>query len=168
MRIPKRRGEQYRQLKQQQDHYLTQAKIDRLQAELQDLIKRQRPIAIAELQRTQEMGDLSENAGYQAAKGILRRMNSRILSLEERIKQAIVIDETDPDGIIRIGSKVTVQVRDTVMSFQILGSQETNPAKGYISHNSPLGLALIGKRAGESVSITAPSGEVTYAITSVS
>ncbi len=150
MRVPRRKKEEEaRQLKSVRDNHLTQAKIDKMKQTLDWLKTTEKPRAIKELQHTQEMGDLSENAGYQAAKRHLRRTNSRILSLEERIKNAIPI-KTGKSDTIQLGSMVTLS---TDFTYQILGQAEADPKNGKISHKSPLGSVLMGKRAGDMVKI---------------
>lgn len=115
--------------------------VERLKASL--------PAMRTEVARTQEMGDLSENAAYQEAKHHLRRTASRIAGLEERLMSAIPIEAGTNDGQVRIGSNVTVSDGAVERTYQILGSQETDPMKGRISYLSPLGAALMGKREGD-------------------
>ncbi len=123
---------------------------------------------MAEVRRLAEMGDFSENFGYQNAKALLRRINSRIDSLKERIKNAIPIKAgNSADGVIHLGSTVTVFVNAKPMSFEIVGSLETNPSRGRISHNSPIGVALIGHKAGDEVVFHGPAGDVVYQIVEV-
>lgn len=168
MRVPKRRGELLRRTKQTQgDNYLSKKKIQRLKDELEDLEKNQRPEAVKEVQRTGEMGDFSENAAYQMAKGRLRRINSRITSLTERLKVAIPIEEGSPDGIIGIGSRIAVEVNGLEKEFEIVGSQEANPMRGKISIHSPLGKLLIGKIIGDHVELNVSERVVRYEIKTV-
>jgi transcription elongation factor GreA len=152
MRVPQRKSQQLAQTKKTQDHHLTQEKIDRLERELARLLETDRHVAKAEVQRTQEMGDLSENAAYQEAKWKLRRINSRITSIQERLRYAVVIQPSN-DGTVQIGSKVTIQQGGTERTYEILGSQEVDLARGRISHNSPLGCRLIGKQVGDEIEI---------------
>ena len=154
MQVPKRKGEEMRKLQMQTDNQVTSAKLHRMEKELKDLTENQRPEAILEVQRTQEMGDLSENAAYQEAKWRLRRINSRILSLTERINNAIVIEESIDNTIVSLGSTVVLESDSDKRRFQIVGAQETDPAHGRISHSSPLGSSLIGKIVGESVEMS--------------
>lgn len=165
MRIPTRKGELDRAaLAEPEDRHLTSAAIERFKQEVIDLEKRQRPEAVAEVRRLAEMGDFSENFGYQNAKALLRRINGRIESLKERIKMAIPIQSGSADGTIRLGSTVTVFVNAKPMTFELVGSLETNPSRGRISHNSPLGLALLGHKADEEVVFDGPVGKVVYQI----
>lgn len=148
MRLPTRQSEILQRTKKVSDAFLSPAAIQRYKDEWQDLIKRKRPEAIKEVQRTAEMGDFSENAAYQMAKGRLRQINSRITSLEEKIKQAVVI-KPNTTGKISLGSTVTFEINEKETTYQILGVQEANPARGKISHLSPLGALFLGKTIGE-------------------
>ena len=150
MQIPKRRSEEQRRALQRTDHLLTPEAIERIKNTLLRL-KKKRPNLVEEISRTQAMGDLSENAGYQDAKSRLRRNNSRILSLEDRIKNAIPILIGASDGTIRIGSTVTCESNGREQTFTILGSQESDPAKGRISYSSPLGAQLMGMQIGQHI-----------------
>lgn len=138
-----------------------------MQRQLEDLVKVQRPEAAAEVTRTAEMGDLSENAAYQEAKHRLRRINSRALILEERLKQAIPIEQGSTDGKISIGSEVTVLVDETQKGLRIVGSQETNPMQGLISHLSPLGKLLLGHQVGDKLILETDNRETEYQIIEV-
>lgn len=167
MRLPIRRGE--KENRKLLDLHLTPAAIQRLQRELDDLEKRVLPTASAEMRRTAEMGDLSENAAYQHAKDTVRRTNNRILSLRTRITQAIPI-QTGPNqfGRVTIGSTVTVVSGGTEKMYEIVGSQETSPGRGKISHASPLGMALLGHKVGDIVRITTTDNRtVSYRIASI-
>lgn len=167
MRVPTRRSEVWRESQIINDPYLTPAKIKATQTELDDLLKRQRQPAADEVARTAQMGDLSENAAYQFAKQNLRRINARILMLEDRLKQAIPIDQNNADGKIKIGSTVDLLTASTRVTYEILGSAESNPFKGRISYSSPLGQLLIGKQLGDKIELTTPSGKTIYEIISV-
>lgn len=163
MRVPQRRSEILQSTKKISDNYLTKEKIKKLQSELQDLEKNQRLAAANEVRRLAELGDFSENAAYQIAKWRLRQINSRITSLQERIKNAIPI-ETPTSGKIAIGSTVTVETTGRQFTYQILGSQETNPSRGQISHLSPIGMALLGHREGDLITVKIQSKNVEYRI----
>lgn len=152
MQIPKRRAQALK-IHESESPYVTKEKLVRYEAELRDLEKHLRPPVVEELSRAVRMGDLSENAEYQDAKSRLARMDGRIFSLKEKIKNAVVIDERATDGVIRIGSTVTVYSEAGAKTYQIVGPQETNPTKGRISHLSPLGSALLNHRAGDSVQV---------------
>lgn len=167
MRLPTRKSEKERLLRQEIDNYLTPAKIERMRQELDDLVKHKRAPAADEVARTAQMGDLSENAAYQFAKQNLRRINDRITILEERLKHAIPIDQGPSDGKIRIGSTVTLRSNGKELTFEILGSSESNPSNGRISYSSPLGVALIGKSVGDVAILKTARGETSYEIIAI-
>ncbi len=168
MRVPTRRGEQLAQTKKSNDAFLTPAAIQRMRDEIVRLEKEERPPAAEELRRTAAMGDLSENAAYSYAKAQLRRINNRIDSLKLRVANAIPIETgTGDDGRARIGSTVVVASGGRQMTFEIVGSQETNPLRGRISYLSPIGAALMGKTAGETAVVPVGGNEVAYVINEV-
>lgn len=153
MRVPKRKAEEdKRLLADEPDHHLTKAAISGLEKRLRDLKQNQRPKAIQEVQRTAEMGDFSENTAYQEAKWKLRRINTQILSIEERLKRAIPIESgTDDSGRIRIGSTVLVYHNGKQSEYEIVGSTETDPSRGRISHASPLGSTLLDHKTDDTI-----------------
>jgi len=151
----------------QQDNYITQEKADQYQQNLDRLIKEVRPKLSKEVQRLAELGDFSENAAYQMAKGKLRGINNKILELKNRLDQAILIIQNPADGTIAIGSKVTVESEGQKFNYQILGSQETDPRLGKISHLSPFGSALIGHQKNDLIEIEINNKLVKYKIIDV-
>ncbi len=152
MQLPKRPKELEAQQKKKLDPHLTPAAIERLKKELKDLEENKLPALAAEMRRTGANGDFSENAEYQHAKHELRRANSRIIMLKTKIRDAIPIEkEKNSDGRITIGSLVQLRVNDKDVKYEIVGSDETNPAEGRISHQSPLGQALLNHKAGDIV-----------------
>lgn len=165
MQIPKRRGETLRR-QVEPDRYLTPEKIERLKDELRDLETRQRREAADETRRLAEMGDLSENAGYQVAKQNLRRINARILSLKDRIATAIPIQSGD-GSTVQIGSTVTVEADGKSFTYEILGSQESDPSRGKISHLSPIGSALIGHVVGDEITVKSNDAVKTYRVVDI-
>src|SRR3990167_8023281 len=146
MRLPIRKPGKYARLKP--DQYLTQAKYDELKAGLEKL-KIRRPRAAEEVKRLAEMGDFSENAAYQIAKGRLRGLNQKILEIEDHLRRAIIIKQDKNTAAVQLGTEVTIQALGKQKTYLILGSAETNPAKGIISHDSPVGAALMGRRVGD-------------------
>jgi len=167
MQVPQRRSELNRKYAGDGDNFLSAEAIAALEDELRGL-ERALPAAKEELNRTREMGDLSENAAYQEAKRRLLGMNGRILVIKEKLKNAIVIEPgAGAGGKVRIGSAVTVSVADRRREYEITGSQETDPTSGKISHLSPLGSALIGRVAGDVVIIETNGRKATYRIESV-
>src|SRR3989338_4573249 len=161
MRLPIRKPGKYARLKP--DQYLTQAKYDELKAGLEKL-KIRRPRAAEEVKRLAEMGDFSENAAYQIAKGRLRGMNQKILELAEQLKLAVIIKPAGPGGIVRLGARVPVFTDGRGKTFLILGSAGTDPSQGIISHKSPTGSGLMGRRAGDKIKIKIADKLIEYKI----
>ena len=150
MRLPIRKGGKYTFIKP--DPYLTSAKAEELKKRLERLEKVAQPRAIKEVSRLAEMGDFSENAAYQMAKGKLRGINQEIIELREYLNQAIIIKPSQ-SGRVELGSRVEVDMDGQTKSFFILGSEETNPSEGIISHHSPLGAALLGRQVGDKINL---------------
>jgi len=150
MRLPIRKGGKYTFIKP--DPYLTSAKAEELKKRLERLEKVAQPQAIQEVSRLAEMGDFSENAAYQMAKGKLRGINQEIIELREYLNQAIIIKPSQ-SGRVELGSRVEVDMDGQTKSFLILGSEETNPSEGIISHHSPLGATLLGRQVGDEINL---------------
>ena len=150
MRLPIRKGGKYTFIKP--DPYLTSAKAEELKKRLEWLEKVAQPQAIKEVSRLAEMGDFSENAAYQMAKGKLRGINQEIIELHEYLNQAIIIKPSQGDRV-ELGSRVEVNMDGQTKSFLILGSEETNPSEGIISHHSPLGATLLGRQVGDEINL---------------
>jgi transcription elongation GreA/GreB family factor len=138
-----------------------QEKLARLKASLPDLIE--------ETGRTAAYGDRSENFEYQDAKGRLRRTHRQILTIEDQLKRIVpIIPGKNTAGRAGLGSTVIIETTKGAHStFQIVGPRETNPAKGRISHESPLGRALMGRIKGEKIIIQTPSGAQEYRVVEI-
>ena len=145
---------------------ITQVGLNALQAELTELVEVRRPQLVDRLSIARSMGDLSENSDYQSAKEDLSFVDGRIAELEELVKNAQVVAPSNNDKI-DLGHAVTVQVNGTKTEFQIVGEWEADPAKKKISHSSPLGQSLMGKKIGEKVEVAAPAGKIAYTIVSI-
>ena len=113
------------------------------------------------------MGDLSENGYYKASRQRLTFIDARLRRLANILKRAKIV-HTANTGFIDIGSTVTLQVKGTEITYSIVGGYESNPIEHSISHISPLGKSLMGKRAGDTVEVKAPAGVMTYTVVSVS
>lgn len=150
MQIPYRTPGKYSQIKT--DPFLTVAKLEELKNKLARL-KKSHPTAAAEVRRLAELGDFSENVEYQLAKGKLRGLNNAILTVERQIIDARIIAPAKQKNIVQIGHTVTIVCAGREKKYQLLGSAETNPAKGIISHHSPIGAALIGRQLNDKVKI---------------
>ncbi|MFA4943018.1 MAG: GreA/GreB family elongation factor [Patescibacteria group bacterium] len=162
MQVPTRRADKLPRTKS--DPHITAEKFRELQKKLERMIKINRPRESEEVKRLALMGDFSENAGYQLAKSRLRSLNYRILEIEDLLKRAEIIAPQENKNIVQLGNSVTVEVNGKTKDYRILGSNETNPTTGIISHNSPLGSALIGKKIGEVIDIQLADKIVKYKI----
>lgn len=138
---------------------LTPEAIERLKRTLHCLQKTDRPKIVEDLSHALTLGDFSENAEYQDSKARLSRIDGRIFSIEERIRNAIVIDAGASDTI-RVGGTVTFRLAGKEKTYRIVGSQESDPSRGNISYLSPLGKALLGRTVGESYAYHAPNGSI--------
>ena len=133
---------------------LTKKDIALMEAELEDRHLNVRPKIMEEVKRTREFGDLSENYEYKAAKQAQRRNDSRVRYLQSMIKTAQVIDEDGGDGI-RLYDRVTLYLPedDETMVIQVVSTVRIEPDAGYISMESPLGRAVLGKKPGDTVTV---------------
>jgi transcription elongation factor GreA len=145
---------------------ITEKGLNELKAELSDLKDIKRPALVERLSIARSMGDLAENSDYISAKEELSFMDSRIDELEDLVKEAKVAVPVGFDKI-GFGHTVTVMINSSTTSFQIVGEPEADPAKRKISHSSPLGLALMGKKVGDKVEVEAPVGKILYTIVSI-
>jgi transcription elongation factor GreA len=146
---------------------LTYDGLKRLEEELQDLkVVRRRDVA-AKIKEARGQGDLSENAEYDAAKEEQAEIEARIVLLEKMLRNAEVIDEEDLNqDNISVGSRVKVLDIEYNEEFEysIVGSTEADPVNGRISNESPLGLALLARKLGDTVTYEAPDGTIQFRI----
>jgi transcription elongation factor GreA len=161
MRQPIRKADKY--LRGKPDPKITAAKFKELTADIERMKKIRLPLA-AEVKRLAAMGDFSENAAYQIAKGRLRGLNQRLLDVADHLANAEIIQPRQNKSNIGLGNLVTVACGGKTKTFEILGSTETDPARGIISASSPLGNALLGRRVGETVTVKLANKTVEYKI----
>jgi len=145
-------------------YYVTKERLAELRAEHGDLKTRKRREVAERLKNAKEFGDLSENSEYTEAKEEQEHVERRIFELDEILKQASVIKEGGQAEQVRMGSTVNVRFGETIVTYRVVGSDETRPEEGKISNESPLGTALLGKRVGDSFSVRTPSGERAYTV----
>jgi transcription elongation factor GreA len=149
--------------------YLTPAGIAALEKDLERLKKRL-PALAEEAARTAAYGDRSDNAEYKQAKGALRGTRRHIYGIEDQLKRVVAIQPgTNADGTVRQGSVVNLLDlgEKKEKRFEILGASETDPMRGRISDQSPLGKALVGRAVGDVVTIKTEKGEKEYRILKV-
>jgi transcription elongation factor GreA len=144
--------------------YITKDGLKKLKDELKELVEVKRPEIARDIQSAREMGDISENAAYDEAKREQGVVEGRISELEDIIKRAEIVESKKTNGKVVVGSKVTVHVDGDNEEYHIVGGPEADPLDKKISHESPLGSALMGKKTGEKVHIEAPLGKLTYTI----
>jgi len=164
MQVPIRKPGKYTHLKP--DPHLTEGKFNEIKNKLQRL-KEIRPEAAREVRRLAELGDLSENAAYQIAKGRLRGINQEMLELEDHLHSAIIIKQDEYTDTVKLGHKVTAEIAGKQITYLILGSSETNPSEGIISSSSPIGSALLGHKAGDKVKINQKNKIIEFQIIKV-
>ena len=133
---------------------LTKKDLEMMEAELEDRRLRIRPAIMEEVKRTREYGDLSENYEYKAAKQAQRRNDSRMRYLENMIKTAQIVEESTNDGV-KLYDKVTLYVPedDEEMVIQVVSVVRVAPDSGFLSMESPLGKAVLGKKVGDVVEV---------------
>jgi len=165
MQVPKRKSEERNTFKA--DHFITRAKFDELQKQLEKFIKNIRPEAMQEVNRLAQTGDFSENYPYQMAKGRLRGINQRIFELEDAIKKAKIIEPSQNTNVVQIGHTITLEMDNKKKIYQILGSTESKPTEGKISYLSPLGAQLLGRQVGEIITLKLADKRVDYKITKI-
>ena len=145
--------------------------LENLKSELEDLKNIQRPKVVAAIAEARSHGDLKENAEYHAAKEQQGLIEGRVLTINDLIARANVIDVTkiDNDGKVIFGSTVKVQDLETnkIISYRLVGQDEADIKKNLIFYRSPIGKALIGKNKHDMVSVSTPSGERNFEIKDV-
>lgn len=153
----------------EQDLVLTRAGYDEMQRELSEIITVKRPEVIERIREARQIGDLTESFDYEDAKRLQALLEARLRELKAILAHASVVDDTKRSGIIGIGSEVTVRDLEEgdLDHYTVVGSTESSPAEGRISHESCVGSALMGKKAGDTVLVYAPGGVVKYEIVSV-
>ena len=146
---------------------LTQEGYKKLQQEIEELSTVRRREVAERIRIAREFGDIAENAEYDSAKNDQAHLEARIATLEERLRAARVIDESEITAdVVSIGA--TVRLRDVgankTVEYQIVGSAEANPAENKLSNESPVGKAIIGRKKGETVEVSAPRGALKFKI----
>ena len=150
---------------------LTKERLGQLEEEL-NYLKTTRELEVAELLKVaRSFGDLSENSEYDEAKNEQSKLYGRIAEVENILAHAVLIDDADIEhDVVGLGSSVELEDLEfgDVDKYEIVGSQEANPAVGRISDDSPIGRAILGKKAGATVTVDAPGGALQFKIMSVS
>ena len=144
-----------------QPNYLTPEGEAKLKAELEDLKGPKRDELSKRLRSAIQMGDLSENADYHKAKEDQGFLEGRIQELEAILRNAVLIEKSQNTGVVSIGSHVTLQEDGSdPETYHLVGSTEADPRKGRISHESPIGRAIIDKKVGDVAEAETPGGKI--------
>ncbi len=144
----------------------TKEGYDKLKNEYQELLV-QRPVAVEDLKKARELGDLSENGYYKAARSKLSFIDNRLQVIKFHLRAAVVVEVVN-SKMVGIGSVVTLSDGKKSMTFNIVGDLEADPGQGKLSLLSPIGRAIAKKSAGNEIKIETPKGGVVYKIVSVS
>jgi transcription elongation factor GreA len=149
--------------------FITKEGLAKLQSELEQLLSVRREEVASAIKRAREMGGTDNNAEYEDAKNDQAFVEGRILTLENIVKNAVVIESPAQPGVVELGDKVLTQNQDgKIEQFTIVGSTESNPADGKISNESPVGQTLLGKKIGDKVEVHTPAGNIKLLILEVS
>ena len=143
--------------------FITKEGLAKLKDELKELLEVKRPEVAKRIQSARENGDISENAEYDSARQEQSYVEGRIAELEEITRNAKVGTPKN-EGIVALGCTVTVHIDGDKEIFHIVGAPEANPLEKKISHESPLGIALTGKKVGDKIDVEAPVGKLTYTV----
>jgi len=147
--------------------YLSEEALVKLRQDLNDLKTRKRQEIAERLEHAKSLGDLSENAEYQETKEEQALVEQRIAELEERMREAVVMEKPTRTDKVGVGSTVRVKMDGEELIYMIVGSEEADPAAGKISNESPLGKAFLGRKQGEKVEVRTPAGAVVYTIVEI-
>ncbi|MGD2026355.1 MAG: transcription elongation factor GreA [Anaerolineales bacterium] len=144
-----------------EEYYLTKDGAEKMRDELEDMKSRQREELSKRLRFAIQQGDLSENADYHKAKEDQAFLEGKIREYEEILAGAKIIKEGNSNGVVDIGTHITIQ-EDSFPEekYYMVGPKEANPQEGRISHESPIGKALIGHKVGDVVKVKTPAGEM--------
>ena len=137
---------------------------EKLKNELNHLINVKRKEIAGRIEKAKELGDLSENAEYHEAKDAQGFNEGRISKINGLLKNVVVVKNNNSRDKVAMGSKVTIIEGKKEKNFTIVSLNECDPAEGKISNESPIGLALLNKKKGDSVEINTPRGVLTYKI----
>ncbi|MFA6365557.1 MAG: transcription elongation factor GreA [Candidatus Paceibacterota bacterium] len=149
-------------------NYLTQDRYDEIVTEVEQMKTEGRKAVAERLRHAKDLGDLSENAEYQTAREDQSRLEGRINEYEELIRNSSIIKKEAVGVTVRIGSNVKIKKGSQMIQYAIVGSNEAKPLQGFISNESPIGQALLGKKIGEKAYVKAPSGTIEYEIVEIS
>lgn len=149
------------------EHLLTKAKLEELKEELKHLKTKKRLEVATRLKAAKELGDLSENAEYFEAREAQEQLEKKIYELEDLVHNAKIIKMIKGRDTVSAGATINVSSNGKKQMFTIVGASEADPSKGYISNESPIGKAFIGKKTGDKVEVQTPAGKASYKIVKI-
>ena len=153
----------------QDSEYFSKEGLKKLKAELENLKTKKRKEIAGRLEYAKSLGDLSENSEYQEAKESQLLNESKISELEDMLRRAVVVEHAPFLGKVDIGSKVILEnSKGETVVFTIVGAHEAAPSENKISHESPIGKALLGHKKSDNITVLTPKGSIEYKIQDVS
>lgn len=145
--------------------FMTAEGLAKIKKELAELQTTKRKEIAQRIQSARELGDITENSEYESALEEQAFIEGKIDELSEVIRQAEVIEKVNiKDHSINVGSHVRLHLEGAELEYEIVGELEADPLKNKISHDSPLGQALIGKKIGDKIVVEAPMGKLSYTV----
>ncbi|WP_311487088.1 transcription elongation factor GreA [uncultured Anaerococcus sp.] len=148
---------------------LTKEKLEKLEDELEYLKTKKRPEMAEKNKIARSFGDLSENADYDEAKNEQGEVESRIMKIEDMIRNAKTIEVNENADVVGVGNTVTLydEEFEEDVEYKIVGTAESNPLEGYISNESPVGEAIIGHKVKDRVEVDTPNGKMYFVIKNI-
>ncbi|WP_151409866.1 transcription elongation factor GreA [Anaerococcus sp. Marseille-P9784] len=148
---------------------LSKEYLEKLEDELEYLKTKRRPEIAEKIKIARSFGDLSENADYDEAKNEQAEVEARIAKVEDMIRNAKTIEVNENSDEVGVGNTVTVydEEFDETIDYKIVGTAESDPVKGFISNESPVGAALLGKKKDERVEVITPNGKIYFTIKAI-
>ena len=148
---------------------MSQESLEKLKSELLELETVRTKEIAEQIKEARSFGDLSENSEYDEAKTEQGKLYSRIAELKDLVENAQIDNSTATDGTVGHGSLVKVRdlEDDSILEYQIVGSQDANPMIGRVSSDSPFGVGLLGHKKGETITVDAPAGQLRFEILSI-
>lgn len=149
------------------NQYFSKEGLERLKKELEERTTVMRPEIAKRIKEAKEEGDISENAAFDAAREAQAANEGRIEEIKAVLENAVIISATNGGSVVGVGSSVKVESKRGSQNFVIVGAAESDPLKGFISNESPLGKAFLGRKKGEKVEVRTPKGVAEYKIVEI-
>ena len=144
------------------NQYFSREGLEKLKKELEERLNLIRPEIAQRIKEAKELGDLSENAEYDSAKEAQALNEGKIEEIRSTLENAVIITGNNTSGTVGVGSSIKVESKNGIQPFVIVGAAESDPAKGFISNESPLGKAFLGHKKGDKIEVRTPKGIVEY------